>query len=170
MGLLEERQITLETLVAGRLVSFGRDVTCRVLWPPDAGDGPELSVNDSSLVLRFVHRGRSVLFCGDIETLVQRRLMDHPHLPSDVLILPHHGSVVASTAEFIRAVSPSIVIRSSGRTAERTHSSLPVLVAGRRYYNTADHGALRIRLVAGEVSAGPIMDSYPSAARSPVVE
>jgi competence protein ComEC len=170
MDMLKDRRIRFESLVAGRTLSFGRDVTCEVLWPPDAAQGPDLSVNDSSLVLRFEYGGHSVLFCGDIETLAQRRLMNHPHLPSDVLILPHHGSVVASTADFIQAVRPSIVIRSSGRTAERTHSSLRALVAGRRYYNTADEGALRIRLGADEIAAGPIMEPYPPEERSPVGE
>ena len=118
-------------------------VTFERLWP--AGDtDPALSPNDSSTVLRLSYAGHSVLLTGDIEERAQRALLDRGNLRSDVLILPHHGGVCASTAAFISTVGPHAVLRSSHQRTDETISELTAIVGPIPLYNTADVGAIEI--------------------------
>ena len=170
LDILRHEHVPVQSLVAGDQLRLSDGVTCEVLWPPDASAGPELPINDSSLVLRLEHAGRSVLLCGDIEGFAQRQLMHHPSLASDLLVLPHHGKVITTTGDFLSAVSPSVVIRSSGQASGPTPGPLAALLAGLDYYNTADHGAIRIRLDGGELQVVPLMGSAGLARRCGVVE
>lgn len=94
------------------------DAMIDVLWPP-----PDLheatTPNDTSLVLRVAVAGRKVLLTGDIERLAIRRLLAEQaagriDLAADVLVAPHHGSVLPrDTEDFLRAVRPREVLVSS---------------------------------------------------------
>ena len=65
--------------------------------------------NNDSLVLRVRYGRHAFLLPGDIEKLVERRLVDGvAHLRADVLKVPHHGSARSNTPEFLDAVSPAI--------------------------------------------------------------
>ncbi|MGB9624880.1 MAG: hypothetical protein ACPMAQ_08455, partial [Phycisphaerae bacterium] len=64
----------------------------------------------------------------------------------DVLVLPHHGSFKPWTAEFIRAVSPTYVLRSSGKRSEISSPGLNNLMRAYRYLNTADVGSILVRM------------------------
>ena len=96
------------------------DVKVDVLWPPSGLDPAVWRPNDRSLVLRVETYGRTVIIPGDIERDALRALLNRADdgeiaLHADVLIAPHHGSVVApETARFLEAVAPSTIIVSSG--------------------------------------------------------
>lgn len=113
------------------------------LWPPRASDAA-LSVNDTSTVFRLSYAGRSILLPGDIEDRAQRSLLERGDLHADVLVLPHHGSVRASTEAFLDAVGADVLIRSSHRRMADTDNGLRRLVGSAALLNTADVGAIRI--------------------------
>lgn len=119
-------------------------VTFEWLWP-DA-EAAAHQVNDTSSVLRITYRGRSVLLSGDIDESAQDALLARGDLAADVLFLPHHGSVRRTTREFIRAVGADALIRSSNERMADTLSGLPNIVGDTPIYNTADHGAIIIRM------------------------
>ncbi len=81
---------------------------------------PDASVyrtsNNRSCVLKVEGRGGSVLITGDIGKKIENRLLlQHRNsLASDILIAPHHGSKSSSSVDFIRAVSPAMVIFAAG--------------------------------------------------------
>jgi competence protein ComEC len=156
LKMLRDRDVPVVAVVAGDRLRLDQHVACEVLWPPDAQGGPELPPNDASVVLRIEHAGRSVLLCGDVERTAQESLMHHPHIHADVLVAPHHGKVMECTAEFVRAVSPQVVVSSSGYSqAARTAEWTPLL-AGAAYFSTADHGAIRINLSQDRCWVGPV--------------
>lgn len=163
---LKESGIPVRTLSAGDELDLGEGVRGEVLWPPPVSYGLRLSPNDSSLVLRLEYGGVSVLLCGDIERVAQQHLIDRGGLGSDVLILPHHGSVVANTEAFIEAVSPSVLVCSSGRAVGIGGGALGGLIGDREYYNTAEAGAIRVRIGDGTVTAGPILKGAGQGRRS----
>jgi competence protein ComEC len=103
-------------LTPGERIPLGRDTAIEILWPP-ADPDHALSENDSSLVVRLTHAGRSILFTGDIEAAAMRGLMKDPErLRSDVLIAPHHGSSESTSAAFIEAVHPTTILSSNDRS------------------------------------------------------
>jgi competence protein ComEC len=103
-------------LTPGERIPLGRETFLEVLWPPP-DPAHKLGENDSSLVVKLTHAGRSILFTGDIEAAAMRELVKDPaRLRCDVLVAPHHGSSEATTADFLAAVHPATIISSNDRT------------------------------------------------------
>jgi competence protein ComEC len=98
------------------------------------------------MVLRLSYVGRTILLTGDIEEHAQRALLDRGNVQADVLVLPHHGSVTASTAAFFAAVDPTVMICSSHQPIDQTFSPLPAIVGTTPLYNTAEVGAVEIAI------------------------
>jgi beta-lactamase superfamily II metal-dependent hydrolase len=96
--------------------------------------------------------GRRILLCGDIAELAERELLKRNDLQADVLVLPHHGSVVPQTRAFVNAVNPQYCIRSSSQHDVETRNGLLPLVANRGYFNTADDGAVTVTVTPRSLS------------------
>ena len=128
------------------------------LLHPDHGgyDG-----NDSSCVLRVNAGAASLLLPGDIEAGVERRLAatSGAALASDVLVAAHHGSATSTSAVFLDAVAPSLVLYSAGYRnrfgfpAEEVQAR--VAARGIRRLDTADSGALELTLQPSGEIVGP---------------
>jgi competence protein ComEC len=84
------------------------------------------SVNDASLVLRYQHGQRVFLFPGDISRKKERILLEKKvDVRADVLLAPHHGSSSSSSADFLDAVDPVLIVVSAGRSGKK-HYPVPV--------------------------------------------
>ncbi len=79
--------------------------------------------------MRVAGDGRSVLLTGDIEREQEALLVvEHgSRLQSDVLIVPHHGSRTSSSAAFLDAVRPSLVVVQAGYRNRFGHPAAEVL-------------------------------------------
>ncbi|MBE2260619.1 MAG: DNA internalization-related competence protein ComEC/Rec2 [Rhodobacteraceae bacterium] len=115
--------------------------------------------NNMSCVLRVENAFGSVLLTSDIEARDEQALLARTPemLPSDVLLVPHHGSATSSTADFIAAVGARDVIFPVGYR-NRFHHPRPDIVeryAGRRLWRTDADGAIRISL-----GKGVVLSSY----------
>ncbi|MES0872658.1 DNA internalization-related competence protein ComEC/Rec2 [Sinimarinibacterium thermocellulolyticum] len=115
------------------------------------------SPNNRSCVLH-VDGAFDVLLPGDIERGAEARLLrtHRERLDADLLLSPHHGSGSSSTAGFIAAVSPAIVIHPAGWRSRYGHPRADVVAryaaARARQYVTGVEGALRVsRDAAGEL-------------------
>ena len=87
-------------------------------------------VNDESLVLRFTHGARSVLFTGDVEAQAEAWLA--PDLdPVDVVKVPHHGSRSSSSSALVAALHPSVAVFSCGSESRFGHPHPEALAAWR---------------------------------------
>jgi competence protein ComEC len=88
-----------------------------------------LKSNAMSCVLQVSGGGRSVLLTGDIEKEQEAALLAAASdaLPSDVLIVPHHGSKTSSTGAFLDAVRPRIAIFQAGYRNRFGHPAPEVL-------------------------------------------
>lgn len=104
--------------------------------------------NNLSCVLWVRVAGQGILLTGDIEEKIEYRLLqsDAEDLLAQVLIAPHHGSVTSSSASFINAIKPKIVVFSTGylnryhfpsKNVQKRYQSEGVLA-----YNTAYDGAV----------------------------
>lgn len=117
------------------------------------GPAEGLSTNDGGCVLRVSSARLSALLPADIEAAGEARLLaaHAAALQSDVLISPHHGSRTSSSAAFIAAVQPELVIHSAGWHHRFGHPA-PAIVARYaellpevRQQSTGDAGALLVR-------------------------
>ncbi len=108
--------------------------------------------NDSSCVLRISSALGSALLPGDIEAVIEQRLVREQAaaLPVDVLVVPHHGSTTSSSPAFVATVSPQIALLATGHG---NRFGLPRAVVVQRYRDagatmadTADAGLIRVRV------------------------
>lgn len=116
------------TIFAGQTLPLGSS-TIDVMWPPKImPTGFSSDANNASLVLRFTHAGKRVLFTGDMESIVEKTLVEaDADLKADILKVPHHGSKSSSTLEFLRAVQPTVAIISAAKNNSYGHPHPDVL-------------------------------------------
>lgn len=88
--------------------------------------------NNISCVLKVSTKGKSLLLTGDIEVLAERAILAHAEdrLKSDVLLVPHHGSLTSSSEAFIQAVAPTYALFPVGKDNRYQFPRLEIL---RRY-------------------------------------
>lgn len=119
-------------------------------------EDPKVKDNNRSCVLKITSASGSLLLTGDIEKSVEATLVEQAigQLKSDVLIAPHHGSKTSSSASFIAAVAPSLVIFTSGYLSRFKHPA-PEVVERYQAFNSAMfrsdyHGAIEINYLGGK--------------------
>ncbi|MCW2542709.1 MAG: competence protein ComEC, partial [Frankiales bacterium] len=101
-------------------------VTWQVL-DATARHGTDSDPNNSSIVIRLVTHGVSVLFCGDLENDAQRELLDRGvDLHADVFKICHHGSR-KQDPDFLDAVHAKIALTPVGANNPYGHPSLDTL-------------------------------------------
>jgi len=166
MRLLGESGVEVVRLRTGCSITLDERTHLEVLWPP--GDREDLSVNDTSLVLRITCDDRSILLTGDLGDTGQRAVLTDPRLKSDILVMPHHGGWEDSLPEFFDAVNPKIVLVSHYRDprswedlqgassavsddvppapgAHRRAKFYARMYKSSRYYSTGRDGWIRLR-------------------------
>ncbi len=97
----------------------------QIHWPPADYDTDRS--NDTSLVLSIDTSAGRVLLNGDIqrdaiESLLALAAHDPGSLRADITDLPHHGSFVKPSPAWLRAVTPTIALQSSGPARLREDS------------------------------------------------
>ena len=111
--------------------------------------------NDLSCVVRIDSAFGSALLTGDLEARGERDLVraDPAALKSDVLLVPHHGSLTSSTPAFVAAVSPAVAVYTPGYRNRYGHPRAAVVArydaAGIRSFRTDYDGALTFTFAPG---------------------
>ncbi|RBD98381.1 DNA internalization-related competence protein ComEC/Rec2, partial [Xanthomonas oryzae pv. oryzae] len=106
--------------------------------------------NQSSCVLRVETQHASALLPGDIDEIIERRLLRGKvsDLHADLVIVPHHGSADGSDAGFIAATGARLALVSSGYGNRFGHPLAEVVqrwqAGGAEVLDTAQAGALRV--------------------------
>lgn len=106
-------------------------------------------INNSSLVIKLQFKNVSALFTGDIEKEAELNLIKKNFpLRSDILKIPHHGSLSSSSKIFIDSVKPSYAILSVSDYGWKKLPHPEVLnrytEAGSIILRTDKHGAIEI--------------------------
>ena len=102
--------------------------------------------NNASCVMLIETASRRILLAGDIEALVEHRLM----APTvDVLLVPHHGSATSSTSKLVTATAPKFAIVTAGFDNHFGHPHPRVVDryrdAGSHIVSIGESGAVRWR-------------------------
>lgn len=102
-------------------------------YAPQGGRMP--TTNSLSCVLRISAAGSSVLLTGDVGVQEEAALLARgAALRADVLLAPHHGSGGSSSAAFVAAVRPAVVVFQAGYLNRYGHPATEVLAR----YRAAD--------------------------------
>ena len=122
----------------------------------DSYDDASIKDNNRGCVLRIATRHGAVLIPADIEARAEQQLLasSRAALRAQVLIVPHHGSKTSSTAAFVQAVDPRIVIYPVGYRNRFRHPHPDVeeryLRHGSHVYRSDRDGAVTLHFGASD--------------------
>lgn len=149
-----ERGVKVRTLSAQSPPEVVSGVTFQFLWPlrppPPGVQGMSYQeTNDASLVIKMTYGARRFLVTGDISAAIEAFLTaSGKDLKSDVLFVPHHGSLSSSSPDFLRVVSCRYAVISAGKNNVFRHPHPAVLEryrsAGAAIFRTDRDGAVSI--------------------------
>jgi len=127
-------------------------VNFRMLSPPKQGLKGE---NDNSCVLKIETAQGRFLLTGDIEKTAEAVLIEQSKgLLAEVLIAPHHGSKTSSSADFLAAVNPSVILIPAASPNRFGFPHAQVIdrynQMGAEYFITGDSGALTVNFCEGK--------------------
>ncbi|MCR4406451.1 MAG: DNA internalization-related competence protein ComEC/Rec2 [Anaerolineae bacterium] len=146
LELIAEKRIPALVARSGLRVELEPGLVCEVLHPTSDPD-PEDKANNASAVTRWTWGQVTFLLPGDIEQEVEAALVDSGQpLEATVLKAPHHGSDTSSSAAFLQAVNPQLVVISVGADNRFGHPSPEVLerLAGWTVLRTDERGTIEI--------------------------
>ncbi len=131
------------------------------LLHPSVADYAEgsLKINNRSCVLRITGARATMLLTGDIERQAEALLLarEGAALRAEVLLAPHHGSRTSSSAAFLEAVRPRLVVVPAGYRNRFGHPQADVLeryaASGAQVLRTDLDGAVTVRLNAAGFDA-----------------
>ena len=158
-------------VIAGEALAAGSDRRCKagdswtsaqvkfdILHPGSVNSG---AGNASSCVVRVSVGSHGLLLTGDIEAESERDLIQSgAQLSSDIVVVPHHGSLTSSTVPFIDSVRPEFAVVSAAYGNRWGFPKPPIVkrwqAGGADVLNTATSGAVHFRICAsgGVVAVG----------------
>jgi competence protein ComEC len=123
--------------------------------------------NEAGCVLRIESAHGTALLTADIGEVIERTLVrrERASLRAEVVLVPHHGSNGSSDAEFIAATGARHALVSSGAGNRFGHPRPQVVArwcqAGAEVVDTANSGALRVRLAAAGIALEQRRRTHP---------
>jgi competence protein ComEC len=143
------RKVKVARCSKGDMISLDDKTKIEVLNPPACYNPGSSSINNTSIVLRFLYKETSILFTGDAEVGEETSMMeDKTLLDADILKVAHHGSDTSTCMHFLEKVSPKAAIISVGKN-NFGHPSQDVLNrladAGVQAFRTDEAGAVILR-------------------------
>ena len=108
--------------------------------------------NDNSCILKITTNKHSMLLAGDISQKLEKLLVKKYaiQLKSDLLLIPHHGSIGSSSEAFIESVKPKVAIVSAGYLNTYGHPRKETLdkylTKNIKILNTIECGSVNLKL------------------------
>ena len=133
----------------GQSVTFG-ELILTVLHPAGSAAEYQGHLHDRNIVIRADYRLFSVILTGDAEVRAEQEMRaTGVRLRATVLQLGHHGSQTSSSAAFLRAVQPAVVVYQAGIDNSYAHPHVAVIervgaATSAAIYGTDTHGSIVI--------------------------
>ncbi len=145
IALEKEQGCMVYSAVPGKVYELS-DCTMTIHGPLEI-DEDEL--NNCSVVMTFEYEDFSVLFTGDAESIMEKKLISGgADLSCDILKVGHHGSSTSSSNRFLDAANPSAAVISCEKNNSYGHPHSEVLSAlserDIQYYVTAERGNVTV--------------------------
>lgn len=127
-ALTQENTLEIIPIIRGEIIDLGSGVLLEVLFPDRSVEG--IASNDGSVIVRLVYGDTSFMLTGDSPAAIENFLVQTSCdicLQSTVLKAGHHGSKTSSSSEFLKAVSPEVVVFSAGEDNRYGHPNEEVV-------------------------------------------
>ncbi|MDW7668174.1 MAG: DNA internalization-related competence protein ComEC/Rec2 [Bacillota bacterium] len=123
-----ENNTNIIEIEKGNKIVLDEDLYIDVLWPENGFYSTD--ENENSLVLMINYKDNKVLYTGDINKNIERKILSSIN-DVDILLVPHHGSSTSSGEDFISKLRPDISVFSYGKN----FYGIPALEVVERYNN-----------------------------------
>ncbi|MFW6125880.1 MAG: ComEC/Rec2 family competence protein [Chloroflexota bacterium] len=129
LGVVEGMEVESVGAQVGQRVDLGGGALLEVLQPsPELLEGTESDVDNNAVVMRLEMEDVSFLLTSDLFADGERYLVEQGlELESTVLKVCHHGAGTSSSARFLAAVDPEVVVISVGADNPFGHPDEEVL-------------------------------------------
>ena len=124
MQIAKKKHVNIIIVKAKDRIAFDKTAYIDVLYPTK--NLAHSDINNNSIVAKFISKGISILFTGDIEKEAEENILNiytKKELKADILKVAHHGSKTSSSYEFLNAVSPKIALIGVGENNTFNHPS-----------------------------------------------
>jgi competence protein ComEC len=141
---LSEKGFEIENL---KELSLKGGAKIKFIWPSrEICENDKLGDNDKSAVSLIEFADTQILLCSDIEKFAQKELLRlNPKLKTEIIVVPHHGSVKTLEHDFIERLGADILICSSGPGQYERPDAIKRKDEAKLFY-TARDGAITIRV------------------------
>ena len=113
---VEDKKIPVEIVDSRRIENFGSGAQGEFFWPDGNIDG--LSLNDTSIVMKFSMDGGKIMFMGDAEQETQGKVLDGGRdFESQIVKIAHHGSENGFLDELMEKIQPKYAVISVGKNS-----------------------------------------------------
>ena len=127
VNLANKKHVKIIELQAGNKINIEKESSLEILWPSVAEKNSENSINNNSLVCKFVCKNFSMLLTGDIESIAEEKLIEKykntNRLNANILKIAHHGSKTSSIEKILDVVKPQYAFIGVGENNTFGHPS-----------------------------------------------
>ena len=125
---IKNQNIPVKKTKAGDQYDLDNGIILKVLSPDDTLLNSNPDINETSIVAQLINQKIKILFSGDAQSMAQNSIIAKNYdVASDILKIPHHGSVNGLTAEFFSKIQPKIAIISVGANNRYGHPHQSIL-------------------------------------------
>ena len=156
INIANHKNIEIIVLQAGDIFKIENNLELQILWPKIDELIEDNALNNNSLLFKLKYKDFSILFTGDIEKLVENKIIEiyqNNELESDILKVAHHGSKTSTISKFLGKVNPKIALIGAGVNNKFGHPNDEVINrlenCGVSIYRTDKNGEISI-VVNGE--------------------
>jgi competence protein ComEC len=143
---LKEKRIPIRIVGEGDdLSEYGLPKSV-ILHPPKEGFEEQSNTNATSLVLRVEHRGVGILLPGDLDGRETSPFLLREPMPTDIVIVPHHGGRSLQTERLLEWTTPKTLIFSTGKLTYKPERLEQYRQKGYEVRSTFTEGAIEINI------------------------
>ena len=123
LSIANKKKIKIILVKMGDRIDIEKNINMFILWPDENNCIEENALNNNSIVCKLCFYSTSILFTGDIEEEAEKRISNifKMDLNSDIIKVPHHGSISSSTEIFLKEISPKIALIGVGKNNKFGH-------------------------------------------------
>ena len=141
---IELAGVPMNTLARPEKLAIEPGVSVEVLWPTATPPGHD---NDASLVLKLNIRGRTILFCGDIQAKAEESLLARGgDVAATGRVSPHPGSAEETSAAFVKAAGSKLILAGSAARLSGKQVAFDQVVGSTPLVRTGRNGAITLRV------------------------